>query len=258
MLLVAAVALRVALRPASRVTGAHVSILALAIAAGMVVPGAAQSEDLSGEVALASQLVDRGLAITPATPTVQAALFWSSPNGWSVGVSAGSEAKTLAKPAETQAQLSRHVALSDDWQMQGSLLYYHVAAAPQVRTYDRTEAGIDWIYRDILTLGVSAIAYPGAKSADPRPAADLNVRWPLPWNFSISAGAGVAQYVIAPYHSSYHYDHTGTYYYGQAGLRWSRRAWRVEVNRIATDPVIRQKLKGLAASPWLASLSWSF
>jgi uncharacterized protein (TIGR02001 family) len=258
MLLVVAAALRVAPRPASRATGAYACLLALAVAAGVIVPDTAQSENVSGEVALASQLVDRGLAITPATPTVQAALFWSSPNAWSVGVSAGSEAKSPGHPAEAQAQLSRHVALSDDWQMQGSLLYYHVAGTAHVRTYDRAEAGADWIYRDILTLGVSAIASPGAKSARPRPAADLNVRWPLPWRLSVSAGAGVAQYVIAPYHSSYRYDHTGTYYYGQAGLRWSRNAWRVEVNRIATDPAIRRQLKGLAASPWLASLSWSF
>ena len=233
-------------------------VLALAMVCCLAIPLQARSSDFSGEVALTSQLVDRGLALTPPTPAVQGALSLALPEGWSLGVSGGVEIRSPGHVPESLAQLSRAVTLSNDWQMQASLLYYHYADNAQARIYDRTEAGVGWTYRDILSFNLSADYTLGAKESQVRPAADLNLHWPLPWHLSLSAGAGVAQYVIAPYHRSSGYDYTGTYYYGHAGLLWSKGPWRLELDRVFTDPTIRQHWGNLAASPWLGTISWSF
>lgn len=235
---------------------AHALVLAVGLC--LALPPQARSSDWSGEVALTSQLVDRGLALTPATPTVQAALSLALPEGWSLGVSGGAEIRSPGHLPESLAQLSRSVSLSNDWQMQASLLYYHYAGIEQARIYDRTEASVDWTYRDILSFNLSADYALGARQSQLRPAADLNLHWPLPWHFSVSAGAGVAQYVIAPYYQASSYDHTGNYRYGHAGLLWSQGPWRLELDRVFIDPAIRRRWGDLAASPWLGTLSWSF
>jgi uncharacterized protein (TIGR02001 family) len=232
--------------------------MAMALAACFAVSAQAQSTDLSGEVALTSQLVDRGLALTPATPAVQAALAWTLPKGWSLAVSGGSEIRSLGDISESLAQLSRSMPLSGDWQMQAGLLYYHYAGNAQARIYDRAEASLDWTYRDILTFGLSADYAVDARESRVRPAADINFHWPLPWHFSFSASAGVAHYVIAPYSHAYGYDYTGSYGYGHAGLLWSTGAWRVELDRVFVDESIRRRWGDLAASPWLGTISWSF
>lgn len=237
---------------------APVRLAALAAVLCVAIPLQARSSDLSGEVALTSQLVDRGLALTPPTAAVQGALSLTLPQGWSMGVSAGAEIRSPGHIPESLAQLSRSISLSGDWQMQASLLYYHYADIGLARIYDRAEAGLGWTYRDTLSFNLSANYAPDAKESRVRPAADLNLHWPLPWHLSLSAGAGIAQYVIAPYSQAYDYDYTGTYRYGHAGLLWSQGPWRVELDRVFTDSAVRQRLGNLAASPWLGTISWSF
>ncbi|HEY9133219.1 MAG TPA: hypothetical protein VIM98_15805 [Dyella sp.] len=236
--------------------------LALALLGGsaacLLEPAQAQSASgFGGEVALASQLADRGIAITPARPTIQAAINWTSPKGWTFGVAGGSELDS-PRLAESLAQVARSWSLSNDWQMQTSLFYYHYAGPAHARVYDRTEAAVTWIYRDILSLGVSGIYAIGAKEQRLRPALDLNARWPLAWNVSVSAGVGTAEYVIASYRPTARYDHVGFYGYGHAGLSWSQGPWRVELSRVATDPSFRRHWGELAASSWLATAAWSF
>jgi hypothetical protein len=220
----------------------------------------AQSSTVSGAVAVSSQLVDRGLAVTPATPILQAATSWTSASGWSLGLSAGTELRQPThRLSEALAQLSRYWTLSGNWQMQGSLLYYGYPGNAPARPFDRTETGINWIYRDVLTFGLSAIYLTHGPHRDPRGAADLNFHWPLAWHFSLSLGAGVAQHLLSPY-DSYGYQGrlgTGVYGYGHAGLVWSDGAWRVELDRITTDPSMPRR-GYLVSQPWVGTVSWSF
>ncbi|MEP6907123.1 MAG: hypothetical protein ABI858_03960 [Pseudoxanthomonas sp.] len=233
----------------------------------------AQSTNLHAVVALSSQLVDRGLAITPATPILQGAVSWTLPDDWSLGLSGGTEVRSPRRISETLAQASRHWRLSSDWQMQASMLYYHYFGNARSRVYDRGEMAIDWTYRDVLTFGLSAARVIGAGDHRPRAAADVNFNWPLGWQVSLSAGAGVAQALaVRPpdryahgrggsysYRRYAHlYDNGSPYRYGHAGLMWSDGTWRVELDRIVTDSGA-QRLPGYpAAVPWVATISRSF
>jgi hypothetical protein len=235
--------------------GGGLGLLALA----WVPPLLAQSAPIGGSVALDSQLVDRGLAITPATPILQGEARWSSPTGWSLDLAAGSELRS-PRLAEALAQLARAWQVSGNWQVQASLLYYDAPRRGRARPYRRMEADMSWIYRDVLTLGLSALRPLGDPDARTNLALDANLHWPLTRHLSLAAGAGVARFQRAAYGYYGYYGETGSAYYGygQLGLAWTAGRWRAELDRIATDgaPPSRRGTGGL--SPWLASVSWSF
>ena len=254
--------------PGASVARARPGCMAVAVAACLFMPPLhAQSKNLDGEVALSSQLIDRGVAITPATPILQGAVSWTSPAGWSLGVSGSTEARSPGRVVEALAHASRYWSLSGDWQMQASVLYYRYPGSGGARAYDRAETGVNWTYRDVLSLGVSAIYVIGAKEHRPRVAADASFHWPLPGRFSLSAGAGAAEATIAPY-SPYHHEYAGSYRYvhaggglhgyGHVGLSWSGGHWRMQLDRILADPATRQQWDVMGASPWVATISRSF
>ncbi|TAM59571.1 MAG: hypothetical protein EPN49_10755 [Rhodanobacter sp.] len=229
----------------------------------------AQSTTFSGTVALSSQLVDRGQALTRDTPVLQGAASWTVPAGWALGLAASAEVHSSSHLVGALAHVSRYWSLSGDWQMQASLFYYRYSGTARARAYDRVETGIDWTYRDVLTLGVSAIHVIGAKSDRPRGAADLTVHWPLAGQLSLSAGVGVAQLLASPYQryrcrcadagrDNDRDDRNDFYGYGQVGLLWSSGPWQVELDRLAADPAIRRQGDDLGASPWVATVSRSF
>lgn len=225
------------------------------LATGLLVPVPAGAGQLSGGVSLASQLVDRGLAITPATPALQGAVAWTTASDWSLGLAGGIELRSPGHLAAGVARVAHAWTASADWRMQADLIYYHYAGRLQANVY---EPGMYWLYRDVLTFGVSAVYVPGAHGRKVHPAADLNFHWPLAAGFSLAAGIGIARYAV--HYRSSHNDRyrTGYYRYGQVGLLWSHGAWQVELDRLAVDSDARYRLRGLVASPWLATITRSF
>jgi uncharacterized protein (TIGR02001 family) len=247
------------------VARALLGFMSLAIAACFSMSLHAQSTSFSGTAALSSELVDRGQAITGNTPILQGAASWTSAAGWSLGLSGSTEIRSPGRVVEALAQASRYWSLSSDWQMQATLLYYRYPGETRSKAYDRAETGVNWTYRDVLTFGMSAIYVIGAREHQPRGAADLSFHWPLAWRFSLSAGVGVAQPLIAPYSpyphdytGSYDYDRTGLHGYGHAGLLWSHGPWLIELDRIMADPETQRQWATLGASPWVATISRSF
>ena len=255
------------------ITRTGLAFTLLAVGIGLPLALQAQSTTFNSTVALSSQLVDRGQVITGNTPIVQGAASWTFPEGWSLGLAGSTAVRSPSRLAEALLQASRHWSLSDNWQLQASLLYYRYSAATLSGTSDRTETGLNWTYRDVLTVGVSAIYVLGAGGHRPRGAADLNVHWPLAGHFSVSAGAGVAQSLAASYRP-YRYDHarpasydyprpyrrdrTGLSRYGHLGLLWAKGPWRIELDRIVADPATRRQGDYPGASPWVATISRSF
>lgn len=241
-----------------------VGIFAIGLAATLVLvcPRIARAQSINGTVALGSQLVDRGVAITPVTPTLQGSLSWTSPAGWSFSAAGSTELRSSADSSELQVQGARYWVLSSNWQMQASLLYYDYPGNARASAFNRAETGVDWIYRDVLTLGLSAVYLTGqGNNHQPRGAADLNVHWPLAPHLSFSAGVGAAQSFLGSYsveYGRYNHDSGRLYEYGQVGLVWTSGPWRVELDRIAIDPAMRRRWAGLAAAPWVATIAWSF
>ncbi|MGN6790229.1 MAG: hypothetical protein ACTHJP_11975 [Rhodanobacteraceae bacterium] len=233
---------------------ARISVVAIT-AACLVIPAPAHAEDFSGTVSFASQLVDRGLAITSPTPALQGAVTWTTPSGWSLGLSGGAELRSPGHLAEAVASVAHVWSFSESWRVQADVVYYHYAGRLRANVY---EPGIYWLYRDILTFGVSEVYIASADEHKLHPAADLNVRWPLAGGFSIAGGLGISRYAVPYGYSPFERYQTGYYRYGQAGLLWRRGGWQVELDRVVIDPGSRRYLRGRVASPWLATISLSF
>lgn len=232
------------------VVGRSVGALALACLAAIQAPASAAT---NGEVALSSQLVDRGVAITRPGQALQGAVSWVWPSGWALGLSGGIELRDPDHAAESLVQLSRYWPVSTDWRMQTRLLYYHYAGITHAGFY---EAGLAWLYRDTLTFGLSGIYSPD-RDHRLRPAADLDFRWPLQWNLSIAAGAGVASY-SRPAYKQYEHGSTSYYRYGHLELSWDSGPWQFKLERLLMMDEDRERMQRLAPSPWAATLSRSF
>ncbi|MBE1161915.1 hypothetical protein [Dyella acidiphila] len=241
----------------------RVALVATLLLAG---PLHAQTGNFAGTVALSSQLVDRGIALTPVTPILQGAVNWSSAGGWMAGVSIGTQLRSPDR-SEGLAQLGHYWTLSDDWRMQADATYYGYSGNTRASAYNRAEASVNWMYRDVLSFGLSAITLTGGDDHHPRGAADLDFHWPLPWHLSLAAGAGITQTLVTsrpPWPGAHHYYDYGyggvsSYYgYGQLGLIWAWGPWQVELQRIATTSNIARQTGSLAAAPWVGTVSWSF
>lgn len=231
------------------------ALIVAIIAPCLLFPACARAGDLSGSVSLASQLVDRGLAITPPTPALQGGIAWTTPSGWSLGLSGGIELRSPGHVAESVARVAHAWTLSENWRMQTDLTYYHYAGRLHANVY---EPGVYWVYRDILTIGLSGIYFTSGDEHRLHPTADLAFHWPLAGGFSISGGFGIAPYAVPYGYPPQERYRTGYYRYGEAGLLWSHGAWRVELDRVTIDPGSRDYLDRFVAAPWFATLSRSF
>lgn len=235
-------------------------LAAAVVLACLAAPLRAQSSRIGGEVALASQLVDQGLAITPTTPVLQGAIAWTSPNGWSLGLAGGMEIRSPGRPVVALARVSRSWTLSDDWRAQASLLYYDYRRS---RIPDRADANLSFAYRDIVTFGFSAVRVGGSGNRRLRGAADMAASWPLTQHLSLSAGAGVAQTAVrrGGYYRQYPgpgHDHVLLYGYGNLGLAWTDGPWRLQMDRTMNSLGQRRAYGSRAPSDWVATLSRSF
>jgi hypothetical protein len=255
--------------PAFRIGARALLPVAFAVACAHV-PAHAQSR-FGAKVALASQLADRGVAISSATPILQGAVSWTSASGWSLGLAAGTELRDPGTPVLAVARASRAWAPSADWLVQASLLHYDYRRAGgrgrRAGNPDRLDASLYFSYRDSLNFGLSAMRQDGGTGQRVLGAADASLSWPLARHLSLSAGAGIAQANVAAYRRrpypggggtyGYRYDRVQVYGYGNLGLAWSDGPWRLQVDRNASSLGDR-RVYGERTPAWLATLSRSF
>lgn len=228
---------------------------ALALAVALCLPGTALAAKFGGAVGLSSQLVDRGIAVTADTPSLQVAGYWLPAPGWSLGASASTALDAPGQQLLTTVELSRSWTLSDSWQMQVGLLRYDYPGNRINRLFNRNEASIGWSYRDRLSVSLAAFELPDSYRGRWYGAADLTVHQPLPGHLSLSAGVGISQAPAALYGLDDYADH---YSYGHAGLMWNAGAWNVEIDRVFSDARSIYASRGGGIWPWVVTLSRAF
>lgn len=234
----------------ARRRGSHGWLLAAVLCPGL----AAKATDIGGTVAINSQLVDRGIAITSRTPVVQGSIYWAPTADWSLELSGAIETRSPEHLLQSGISGSRHWTLSDRWQAQARLSYYRYRYAIDDRKWnvERTEVNVGWTYRETVTLSLSASRMPGG--GDIYGAADITVQRSLSEHFALSAGLGIAQ--PPPFDDGE--DRSGHYRYGHAGLIWSQGSWSIELDRVATSANVPRPWGGPRVSPWVATLSVAF
>ena len=219
---------------------------ALALVAGSA---AAQPLQWQGQLALASELTDRGLSVYPRRPTLQAD-GQVARGHWSLAAAASTD---LAGRGEHRvlARLSHYRSLSDDWQLDAGIGWYGYPGERWARAYDRIEAGVGLGFRDVLSLNLTAIdyrAWPGRR-AGLQWALEAGLRWPLGAAWSATASLGQADLPPQP---------DRRYRYGGIGLAWQQGDWRLELNRLGADSAARYAMGDAGRARWSALVLKSF
>ncbi|HSW04323.1 hypothetical protein [Aquabacterium sp.] len=211
---------------------------------------AQQPVEWLGELAAATELTDRGLTVGPRKPLVQGQLAAYLAGNWTVSVAASLQGGST-RDSRLLARLGRSWTLSNDWQAEAGLGYYAYPGDPVSRNFDRVEAGASAGFRDLVSLGVTALHYPAwpGRRAGLHWALDLGLRWPLGEAWSLTASLGRAD---LPQDSRQHYG------YGGLGLAWQQGPWRAEVNRLAADAKARYWMGDGAQARWSAMIARNF
>lgn len=239
---------------------------ALLLALGLCGPLHAQSR-IGGELALASRLVDRGLPVSAATPVLQGSLSWMPGQSWSFGLAGAVELRSPGRPVLVLGRATRSWSLSGDWLAQASVLHYDHRATPGVAVPDRTDATLYFTYRDLLSVGVSAMHPHEGDGRRVLGAADAELSVPLSRALSLSAGAGIAEAMLSRYPAG-RYAANGDYYagatrprrygFGNLGLGWHQGPWRLRLDRHFNSLGDRRVYGGEAPPQWVVTASWAF
>lgn len=210
----------------------------------------AQPIEWQGELAAASELTDRGLSIGPRRALLQAHVSAYFAGSWSASVAASLQDGHF-RNSRVLARLGRSWALSNDWQAEAGLGYYAYPGDERYRRFDRSEFGVSAGYRDLLSLGITAIHYPAWRGsrAGLHWATDLGLRWPLAEAWSATASLGRAD--LPP-------DGSRRYSYAGLGLAWQQGPWRAELNRLGASSSARRMVGELAPWRWSATIARNF
>jgi hypothetical protein len=148
-------------------------------------------------------------------------------------------------------RLSHYRPLDDDWQLDAGLSRYLYPGDGYAGIYDRSEAGLGLGYRDLLSVGVTAIRYPAwpGRRGALQWAFDIGARWPLAGAWSATASAGQAD--LPPYPRR-------RYRYGGVGLAWQADGWRVEFGRLGADGTARRWFGSGADTRWTGLVAKDF
>lgn len=236
----------VAPRPRAGAGAMAATFAATALAA---TPAAAQPLHWRGQLALASELTDRGMSVYPRRPTLQAD-GQVARGRWSLAAAASTDL-TGRGEHRVLARVSHYRPLSDDWQLDAGLGWYGYPGDARARAFDRTEAGVGLGFRDLLSLNLTAIdyrAWPGRR-AGLQWALEAGLRWPLTDAWSFTASVGEADLPPLP---------DRRYRYGGIGLAWQLGDWRVELNRLGADGVARRYLGDAGRARWSALVLKAF
>jgi uncharacterized protein (TIGR02001 family) len=238
----------------------------------LLLPGAvaspASAEGLGGLVfggnlVATSDYIYRGVSSSNNDPALQADLHVASAGGTFLGVWGSTRDSDLEPHAnyELDVYLGHRFDLSNAWSTTVSGRAHYLLGGNQEISDDYQELSVAVTYLDFWTLSVTAI--PGAVrywfydrlSRAPAFVADTSVQWLLYRGIFLTAGAGY-----------YRISGTGPgiyaangYAYGNVGLAWEHRRWRVDVGYYRTGDEAQVLVPYPSANDrFAASVAWRF
>jgi uncharacterized protein (TIGR02001 family) len=216
-----------------------------------------------GNLVLTSDYIYRGVSSTNNEAAVQADLHVASGDGTYLGVWGSTRDNNLEPYAnyELDIYLGHRFELSNAWSTTVSGRAHYLLGGPQEISDDYQELGVAVTYLDFWTVSFTAI--PGAVrywfyerlSRAPAFVAETSVQWLVGKGFFLTAGAGY-YYVTGTgpgIYSAYGYP------YGNVGLAWEHRRWRVEIGYYLTGDKAQALVPYPSANERFAgSVAWRF
>lgn len=250
----------------SRPTRARWLLPCLLLPAATSAPAAAEGLGgltFGGNLVLTSDYIYRGVSSSNNEPALQTDLHVASRDGSYLGVWASTRDSGIEPYAdyELDIYIGHRFDLSNAWSTTVSGRAHYLLGGQQESSDDYQEVSLAVTYLDFWSLSVTAI--PGAVrywfyerlSRAPAFVADTTVQWLLGQGLFLTGGAGY-----------YHITGTGPgiysatgYAYGNVGLAWEHRRWRVEIGYYLTG----DKAQALVPYPsannrFAGSVAWRF
>lgn len=216
-----------------------------------------------GDLAVTSNYIYRGVSSSNNSAAVQGDLHVAGSGGTFLGIWGSTRDGTLEPYSDYELviYLGHRFDLSSDWSATlAGRAHYLLGGQPEVSDdYQEISAALTWL--DVCTFSVTAI--PSAPrywfydrlSRAPAFAGEVSAQWLLYKGLFVTGGAG-------------YYYATGTgpgieaangYPYGNVGLAWEHRHWRIEVGYYLTGDKARQVMPYPSADERVAgSVIWRF
>ncbi|CAM3562583.1 Outer membrane protein beta-barrel domain-containing protein [Paracidovorax anthurii] len=209
-----------------------------------------QTRDVTGEIAVSTDLTERGVFVGPSKkPIVQGLISLYDASGWSLSSALGMQSDgTRSTRAIVRAAYDGMI--DNDWQYQTSVQYYAYPGGAEFRLFDRVEAAVGASFRDLLTASVSTFHYVHTRDevSPMRWAVDLGARWPLTPHWSATGAIGLSG--VRPQGRQYTY--------GSAGLAWHTGPWRAEFTYLKADGRARRLFTNSTSGHWSLAVIRSF
>ena len=219
--------------------------------------------NFGGNLALTSNYIYRGVSGSNNDPAFQGDLHVATAGGTFLGIWGSTRDVDLEPYAdyELEVYLGQRFDLSNAWSatLSGRAHYFLGGSQEFSDDYQEISAALGWL--DVWTLSVTAI--PSAVrywrhdrlSRAPAFVAETTAQWLLYREFFLTGGVGY-----------YHVTGTGPgieaaygYAYGNIGVAWEHRHWRIDVGYYLTGDYARLLMPYPSANDrWAASLVWRF
>jgi uncharacterized protein (TIGR02001 family) len=216
-----------------------------------------------GNVVVTSDYIYRGVSSSNNKAALQADLHVASGGGTFLGVWGSTRDNTLAPYAnyELDIYLGHRFDLSNAWSTTLSGRAHYLIGGAQENSDDYQEISLAVTYLDFWTVSVTAIPaavrywFDERLSRAPAFVADTSVQWLLVKGVFLTGGAGY-----------YHVTGTGPgiyaasgYPYGNVGVAWETRRWRVDLGYYLTGDKARPLVPYPSANQRFAgSVAWRF
>jgi len=216
-----------------------------------------------GNLVLTSDYIYRGVSSSDNEPAFQADLHGISSGGTFFGVFGSTRDSDLEPYAdyELDIYLGQRFDLSNAWSTTVSARAHYLVGGQQESSDDYQEISLGVSYLDFWTVSVTAIPsavrywYQERLSRAPAFVADTSVQWLLHKGFFLTGGAG---YYRVTGTGSGIYSANG-YAYGNVGLAWANRHWRVDIGYYLTQEKARALVPYPSANDrFAASVAWRF
>jgi uncharacterized protein (TIGR02001 family) len=216
-----------------------------------------------GNLVLTSDYIYRGVSSSDNEAAVQADLHLTGAGGTFLGVWASTRDSNLEPYAnyELEIYLGHRFDLSNAWSTTLSARGHYLLGGQQEGSDDYHEISLAVSYLDFWTVSLTAIPnavrywYTERLSRAPAFVADTSVQWLVYRGFFLTGGAG-------------YYRVTGTgpgfyaangYAYGNVGLAWVHRRWRVDIGYYLTQEKVQSLVPYPSADDRIAgSIAWRF
>jgi uncharacterized protein (TIGR02001 family) len=219
----------------------------------------AAAPDWGGSVVLSSDNLMRGTSRSSNDPALAAELHVQHASGWLASLWASTSHVRPSDPTtvDIAATLGFGAALTDEWSLRGSVTHYESPWQNRSGFYTYDEFTLDARYGDSLLLSVSFSPDTSRFGSAYGPAFSRNTwayeaTWQQPLRGNLQGNVGVGYYDLS--------DLFGQgYWYGSAGLGWSRGHWRLDAAYVIASSRAREvSYVGDGGQRGLFSVGYSF